>query len=170
MSRPENKNFTDITNKLIVILLCAGEGRRMKDMTSKIPKPLLTVPSLNDKHIIEINLERLKKTGIKNIIIVVGHLGNLINDYIKDNYRAQFPDMGDKEDENANEIADYTDKLSVEYSLEKTLRDINNALDKIKKGKYGKCKYCGKEIPEKRLLARPASSACIDCKDSLTSQ
>ena len=89
---------------------------------------------------------------------------------IKDNFRSKFPDMGDKEDENANEIADYTDKLSVEYSLEKTLRDINNALDKIKKNKYGKCKYCGKDIPEKRLLARPASSACIECKDSLTSQ
>ena len=90
--------------------------------------------------------------------------------HVKDNYRSEFPDYGDKEDENAGEIAQYTDNLSIEYSLEKTLRDINKALDRIKKGTYGKCTYCGKEIPESRLLARPASSACVECKEKLTSQ
>jgi len=35
---------------------------------------------------------------------------------------------------------------------------------------YGKCKYCGEDIPVKRLLARPASSACVGCKEKLMSQ
>ncbi len=90
--------------------------------------------------------------------------------FVKDNYRSEFPDYGDKEDENAGEIAQYTDNLSIEYSLEKTLRDINKALDRMEKGTYGKCNYCGKEISEERLLARPVSSACIECKEKLTSQ
>lgn len=92
------------------------------------------------------------------------------DEHIKDNFRSEFPDYGDKEDENAKEIAQYTDNLSIEYSLESTLRDINKALEKIEKGNYGKCNYCGKEIPEERLLARPASSSCVECKEKLSSQ
>jgi len=57
MSRQENKNISDFINRSVVILLCAGEGRRMKAITSNIPKPLLKIPSLNNKHIIEVNLE-----------------------------------------------------------------------------------------------------------------
>ena len=82
MSRQENKNISDFINRSVVILLCAGEGRRMKAITSNIPKPLLKVPSLNNKHIIEVNLENLKEIGFRNIFIVVGHLGSLINEYI----------------------------------------------------------------------------------------
>jgi RNA polymerase-binding protein DksA len=89
---------------------------------------------------------------------------------VKDNYRSEFPDFGDKEDENAEEVATYTDNLSVEFSLEKTLRDINKALERIEAGTYGKCAYCGQEIAEERLLARPTSNACVDCKEKLTSQ
>jgi DnaK suppressor protein len=92
------------------------------------------------------------------------------DEYIKDNYRSKFPNFGNKEDENAKEIADYTDNLSVEFSLEKTLKDINKALDRIEKGTYGICNYCGKAIPEERLVARPVSTACVECKEKLTSQ
>jgi len=92
------------------------------------------------------------------------------DEYIKDNYRSNFPSFGDKEDENAKEIADYTDNLSIEFSLEKMLKDINKALEKIQKGTYGICNYCHKPIPEERLLARPVSSACIECKEKLTNQ
>jgi len=90
--------------------------------------------------------------------------------FIKNNYRSEFPDYGDKEDENAGEIAQYTDNLSIEFSLEKTLKDINKTLERIEKGTYGICNYCGKEISEERLMARPVSSACIECKEKLTSQ
>ncbi|MCX6745790.1 MAG: TraR/DksA family transcriptional regulator [Candidatus Parcubacteria bacterium] len=90
--------------------------------------------------------------------------------FIKDNYRSEFPDYGDKEDENAEEIAQYTDNLSIEFSLEKTLRDIKKALERIENGTYGKCAYCGQEIPEDRLMARPTSNACVECKEKLTSQ
>ena len=88
---------------------------------------------------------------------------------VEGNYRSKFPNFGEKEDENAEEIATYGDNLSIEYSLENTLRDINAALGRIEDGTYGKCKYCGKEISDKRLLARPVSSSCIECKERLAS-
>ncbi len=80
----------------------------------------------------------------------------------------KFPQFGDKEDENAAEVAAYSDSLSLEESLQGSLRDIDKALEKIETNKYGICKYCNEEIDEKRLLARPASSACISCKNRLS--
>lgn len=85
----------------------------------------------------------------------------------KDEYRAKFPDFGSKSDENVQEIGAYSTNLATERILEKTLNDIKESLDRIKKGSYGVCKYCGEEIGEKRLLARPVSSACIECKNKL---
>lgn len=80
---------------------------------------------------------------------------------------AKFPDFGDKEDDNASEVAAYSDNLSLEATLDKTLRDINKALANIAKGEYGICRYCGQEIDERRLQARPVSSSCISCKNKL---
>ncbi|MFA6604339.1 MAG: TraR/DksA C4-type zinc finger protein [Patescibacteria group bacterium] len=85
-------------------------------------------------------------------------------------YEAKFPNLGDKEDENAEEVDTYSTNLTLERTLESTLRDIVKALESIKKGNYGICKYCSKEIDEKRLLARPASSSCVECKKSFTQE
>jgi DnaK suppressor protein len=85
-------------------------------------------------------------------------------------FETNFPNMGDKEDENASEVAQFSDNLSLEDELEKGLRDIESALELIKKGTYGTCKYCGQKIDERRLIARPTSSSCIQCKKTLTQE
>ncbi|MFH0854865.1 MAG: TraR/DksA C4-type zinc finger protein [bacterium] len=83
-------------------------------------------------------------------------------------YTTDFPDYGSEQDENAAEVAAFSDNLSLERKLEKTLQDVNNALKRIEKGEYGKCRYCGKDIGEQRLLARPVSGACVECKKKLS--
>ena len=93
-----------------------------------------------------------------------------VNPHNKDDFNAKFPQYGDKEDENANEVAVYGDNLTIERTLEKELQDVKKSLGRIKKGTYGKCRYCKKEINKKRLLARPASSACVECKKKLTQE
>jgi len=85
----------------------------------------------------------------------------------KDEHHTSFPNYGDKSDENVQEIDEYTTNLATEKVLESTLRDIDNALDRIKKGTYGICKYCKLEIGEKRLLARPVANTCISCKTKM---
>lgn len=87
-----------------------------------------------------------------------------------DDYDATFPNYGDKEDENAAEVADYVVNLSMEENLEKLLRDVNQSLERLEKGEYGICKYCHKPIEEKRLLARPTSSSCMGCKKTITQE
>lgn len=84
-----------------------------------------------------------------------------------DNMTAKFPEYGDKADENAQEINDYSTNLVAEKVLEKSLEDINNALERIDNGTYGICKYCHQPIGKKRILARPTAGACIECKTKL---
>ncbi|MDO8463556.1 MAG: TraR/DksA family transcriptional regulator [bacterium] len=76
----------------------------------------------------------------------------------------KFEDFGRGEDENAAEIATYSDNLSLGQALDHALRDVNNALSRIAAGTYGMCRYCNEQIPEKRLIARPTSSSCVRCK------
>lgn len=52
---------------------------------------------------------------------------------------------------------------SLDNSLNDELEQINEALYRIDNGMYGKCVNCGSEISEKRLLAVPHTSLCIDC-------
>jgi RNA polymerase-binding protein DksA len=82
-------------------------------------------------------------------------------------FKVKFPNYGSKSDENAQEIDEYTTNLATEKVLESTLRDIDNALDRIKKGTYGICKYCRQPIGSKRLLARPVANTCVACKTKL---
>lgn len=77
---------------------------------------------------------------------------------------------GNSDDDNAAEVTEYADELSIEARLEGELRDVNKALVAIDQGTYGVCKYCNKEIDVKRLEARPASSSCINCKKLLTQE
>lgn len=84
-----------------------------------------------------------------------------------DNRAASFPEYGDKPDENAQEISEYSTVVVAEKVLEKSIEEIDSALKRIEDGSYTKCKYCGREIGEKRLLARPTASSCIDCKTKL---
>lgn len=92
------------------------------------------------------------------------------NTHVTGDYNSQFPEYGNKDDENAAEIADYAAEVPLEESLEKTLRDIDQSLKAVANGTYGICKYCKKTIEEKRLLARPNSSACVSCKKAITQE
>ncbi len=89
------------------------------------------------------------------------------NPKLKGDFNSTFPDYGDKEDENAAEVADYEANLSLEQNLEKTLRDVNIALEKMENGIYGICKYCGGPIEEKRLAIRPESGSHAECKKTV---
>jgi len=52
---------------------------------------------------------------------------------------------------------------ALDDSLNEELEQIGEALYRIEKGMYGKCANCGNEISEKRLLAVPHTSLCIEC-------
>ncbi len=79
LSLQKNK-FID---KISVVILCAGEGTRIKDLTKVIPKSLLKVEVLNNITILYDTINKLVSLGIKNIKIVIGHLGYKIEEFVK---------------------------------------------------------------------------------------
>ncbi len=85
-------------------------------------------------------------------------------------FAVQYENFGESEDENASEIAQYSDNLSLEQELESALKDVESAMKAIENGTYGVCKYCKQVISEDRLRARPTSTSCIACKKTLTQE
>ena len=64
------------------IILAAGLGTRLRPMTDNTPKALIKV---NDKPLVEYQIEYLKEKGIDEIIVVVGYLHEQF-DYLKEKY------------------------------------------------------------------------------------
>lgn len=83
----------------------------------------------------------------------------------KGDWDTKYPKFDTKDMEaEADEVQEYSNLLPVEHSLELKLRDVDLALEKIKKDKYGKCEKCGKKIDAKRLEACPEARLCMQCK------
>jgi len=61
---------------MIVVILAAGKGTRLKKYTENLPKGML---SFNNKTLIEYQVDLFKKCGINNIIIVKGYEADKIN-------------------------------------------------------------------------------------------
>lgn len=66
------------------MILAAGLGTRMRPLTLKIPKPLL---SAGGRRLIEYPIERLVAAGITDIVINHAWLGQQIEDFLQDGRR-----------------------------------------------------------------------------------
>lgn len=76
-----SKKLDDLKNTVAVIM-AGGKGTRLSSITQDlIPKPMVKLCGIP---IIEHQIRFLEQNGIKNIIVVVGHLGNIIKEYLKD--------------------------------------------------------------------------------------
>ena len=65
-----------------VVILAAGRGTRMKELSKNTPKPLLNI---NNKPKLAYTVEQLPDS-IDEVVFVVGYLGNQIRDYFGDSY------------------------------------------------------------------------------------
>ena len=79
-------------------------------------------------------------------------------------YETSFEELGTDKDDNATEVDQYTQNLSIETTLEKKLQEVLEALERVENGTYGKCAKCEGEIPVERLRANPSAKTCINCK------
>jgi len=55
--------------------------------------------------------------------------------------------------------------MSIAQGEAKEIEQIDNALKKMKQGKYGICENCGKSISKQRIMAIPFVNLCIKCKE-----
>jgi NDP-sugar pyrophosphorylase family protein len=69
----------------LALVLAGGRGRRLAPYTTVFPKPLAPV---GDVPILEVLLRQLARAGIEEVVISLGHLGELIEAYLLARTRA----------------------------------------------------------------------------------
>jgi DnaK suppressor protein len=73
--------------------------------------------------------------------------------------------------EKGDEIDLATGEISRELDAKITMRhyrqvkEIQNALERLKLGEYGMCEECGEPVPEQRLRLFPAARLCVRCQE-----
>jgi len=73
----------EVRNIVLAVILCAGEGKRLSEIITDIPKPLIKINVLGNKAILHHTIDLLHKLGVFRIIIVKGHLGKKIEDFFE---------------------------------------------------------------------------------------
>ena len=63
------------------VLLAAGRGTRMRDLTADVPKPMIKV---RGKPILLHIVEGLQSAGIKDFLIIIGYHGEIVREYFGD--------------------------------------------------------------------------------------
>lgn len=63
------------------VITAGGKGTRLSSIANDIPKPMVSIVG---KPILEYQINCFKENGIKDIYILIGHLGHVIKDYFKD--------------------------------------------------------------------------------------
>ena len=61
--------------------MAGGKGTRIASINSDVPKPMIKICG---KPILEWQIQNLKANGLNDIILVIGHLGQVIRDYFGD--------------------------------------------------------------------------------------
>ncbi len=103
-------------------------------------------------------LEAFREMFIKRIEGLMGEAGKTVSEMTVGT--ESFPDVTDR----ASQESDRNFELRMRDRERKLVKKIREALERIDDGTFGICEVCGKNISEKRLMARPVTTLCIECK------
>lgn len=76
------------------------------------------------------------------------------------NEKVNFPDPTDR----ASLESDRNFELRIRDRERKLIAKMQEAIKRIDDGTFGICEACSGPISEKRLMARPVTTLCIECK------
>jgi DnaK suppressor protein len=93
---------------------------------------------------------------INELLEEAGKTVSEMTNSIKENY----PDPNDR----ASLESDRNFELRIRDRERKLILKMQEAIKRIDDRVFGNCEVCGGLISEKRLMARPVTTSCIDCK------
>jgi len=64
-----------------MVILAGGLGTRLRPLTSEVPKALIPI---GGKPFLHHQIELVKRSGIRDIVLCVGHLADMVKDYFGD--------------------------------------------------------------------------------------
>jgi DnaK suppressor protein len=112
------------------------------------------------------DLERFRSSLLGLRTRLTGDVSHLHDEAIKARGGANQPARADVADVGADSY-EYEFTLSLIENQEQTITEIDEALERIRKGKYGRCEECGDAIPRPRLQALPYARHCVTCARKL---
>jgi dTDP-glucose pyrophosphorylase len=80
----DNANYDLMTRIENAVLLAAGRGTRMREMTAELPKPMLEV---RGKPVLQHILEGLRDAEIRRFLIIVGYRADAVQNFFGDGSR-----------------------------------------------------------------------------------
>jgi len=86
---------------------------------------------------------------------------------VKSNVNTSKEDLPNEVRDSADIAADYYER-ELAWGLSETermrLQEVEDALERIENGTYGKCDCCGAQIAAPRLEALPFAKLCVECR------
>ena len=130
------------------------------------------MPAKKKKRLTKRELTRFRKRLLEERERVLIQLGR-----IEESITAASEDQEGSKQSYSNHLADLgTDYMEKEknfyYASQEGhyLRSLDNALERMERGEYGKCEECSCLISPKRLEAVPGAKLCIECKSKSEQQ
>ncbi len=80
---------------MIALILAAGMASRLRPLTDSRPKCLLTVGT---RCLLQRTIDSIKAAGINELVVVTGYRGNMIRDFVNENYADMKVTFIDNED------------------------------------------------------------------------
>lgn len=75
----------------------------------------------------------------------------------------KFSTYGGSNEDKIQTTEEWEEKVELRKKLETQLKEVENALAKIKQNKYGKCEKCKAQVETGRLDIFPAARWCVTC-------
>jgi NDP-sugar pyrophosphorylase family protein len=66
------------------VLLAAGRGTRMRELTTDLPKPMIEV---RGKPVLQRTVEGLREAGVREFLIIVGYRADVVQNFFGDGSR-----------------------------------------------------------------------------------
>jgi len=116
---------------------------------SEVPKTTLTSGKLEFfRHMLALKINDL-----------LGEAGKTVSE-MTSSAKENYPDPNDR----ASLESDRNFELRIRDRERKLILKMQEAIKRMDDGVFGICEICNGPISEKRLMARPVTTLCIDCK------
>jgi len=83
---------------------------------------------------------------------------------VNEDFHLQREDMLDEVDMTSSEL-ETSMRMRLRNREALFLKKIDESLTRINDGTFGLCESCSEDIDVKRLLARPTTTMCVNCKE-----
>jgi DnaK suppressor protein len=101
------------------------------------------------RKVLEENRQKLQRTGQNALSYSMNHERNIGRDSIDESMEEEL----------------FSTEMRLHDREKFLLNKINKQLVRLDKGDIDVCEDCGEQIAFKRLMARPVTTLCIDCKE-----